>query len=200
MIGVNFIITCFDKEDFWPHLKGLILSYKEIIPYIAFCYNGNDKNLECDYRCENRGLQIGDGQLICGGYNHLKGNGINKWIKLSVDSWLCNERIILEYFQKMEVLKYHYMGCIWKNDFQAYSTDVIFADTYFMKTFVDNFKHDGKILEKYAFEIAQKTGGSCLIKERVVRDDLTRFNVPALGWTMDHDLQKNIEFLNKYRN
>ena len=51
MIGVNFIVTCHDREAYWPYLRDIILSYKEIASYIAFCYNGKDNGFPCDFKC-----------------------------------------------------------------------------------------------------------------------------------------------------
>ena len=199
MVDVNFIITCFNREAYWPHLKALIDSYKEITPHIAFCYNGSDKKFPCNVRYINRGLQIGDGQMICGGFNHLKGNGVNRWIKLSVDSWLCKEKVIHDLFALMTNCGYHYCGNVWKKNPGAFSTDVIFADTYFMDTFAKNYAPGKKfILEKYCNDVANWVGKWYIIPERIghTDDDGHRDSCPALGWTMSHDLKKNLEFLN----
>jgi hypothetical protein len=201
MLGINFIITCFDREVYWPYLKDIILSYKEIIPHIALCYNGSDNGFPCNFRTVNLGQQIGDGQLIAGGYHFLKRNGIDNWVKLSVDSWLCKEQVILDLFRLMNKNKYHYAGNVWKRDPGAYSTDVIFADSLFMRVFTESFKpRQDLILEKYACGIAREIGGVYIIPERVERinDDETRYSVPELGWTMEHELQRNIDFAKQY--
>ena len=97
-MDVNFIITCYDREDYWPYLKKILDSYQTIKPHVAYCYSGVKEDVECDFRCSNRGHIEGDTDLMIGGYNLLKDNGVDKWIKLSVDSWLIDEEKIIELF------------------------------------------------------------------------------------------------------
>jgi hypothetical protein len=87
-MDVNFIVTCYNREEYWPYLKEILNSYKIIKPHIAYCYNGNKADEVCDFRCGNRGHIEGDTDMMIGGYNLLKDNGVKNWIKLSVDSWL----------------------------------------------------------------------------------------------------------------
>ena len=184
-MNVNFIITCYNREAYWPHLHKLIMSYKTIIPHIAFCYNGMS-NMDCDYRCDNPGLSAGDGKMICGGFNALKNNGIHRWIKLSVDSWLCNEQVIFTLLDLMDSKKLHYIGSDW--DKTGFSTDIMFADSIFMNEFVNNITNIK--LEKHCKNIAHKLGFYHIIPNR------GRSLNTTLGWTMQHDLKKNLEFLN----
>jgi hypothetical protein len=185
-MNVNFIITCYDREAYWPHLKKLIESYKTIKANIAFCYNGMS-NMDCNFRCDNPGLSAGDGKMICGGFNALKNNGVHRWIKLSVDSWLCNEQVILTLLDLMDSKKLHYIGSDW--DKTGFSTDIMFADSIFMNEFVVSFKPDIK-LEKQCKQTAYKLGFFHIIPNRGRSENL------ILGWTMQHDLKKNLEFLN----
>lgn len=77
-MDVNFIITCYNREDYWPYLKKILQSYKIIKPNIAYCYSGDNQNEICDFKCKNRGHVEGDTDLMIGGYNVLKNNGVNK--------------------------------------------------------------------------------------------------------------------------
>ena len=202
MIDVNFIITCCDREAYWPFLKKIIESYKQVTPHIAFCYNGKDINFPCDFRCRNRSGYFArqtDGELTAGGFQKLRGNGFDKWVKLSVDSWLCKEQIILDLFAKMDANHYHYVGCKWYGRDNQYSTDIIFADTLFMQKLTDfilahpNRKQD---FEHCAAHVAGLTGGAYMIPERTLPPH--RCVCPPLGWTMLHDLNKNIETAKKF--
>jgi hypothetical protein len=153
---------------------------------IAFCYNGQS-NMDCNFRCDNPGLSAGDGKMICGGFNVLKNNGVHKWIKLSVDSWLCIEEAIVHLLNVMEKEKLHYIGSDW--DKTGYSTDIMFMDTMFIQSFVNSFK-PGIKLEQQCKHVAQNLGFYKIIPNR------GRSLNTDLGWTMQHDLQKNLEFLN----
>lgn len=142
--------------------------------------------MDCDYRCDNPGLSAGDGKMICGGFNALKNNGIHRWIKLSVDSWLCNEQVIFTLLDLMDSKKLHYIGSDW--DKTGFSTDIMFADSIFMNEFVNNITNIK--LEKHCKNIAHKLGFYHIIPNR------GRSLNTTLGWTMQHDLKKNLEFLN----
>ena len=198
MTDVNFIITCFDREAYWPYLKKIISSYKNISPRVAFCYNGADKNLPCDYRCKNEGKARGDARLIAGGYDLLKSNSIQRWVKLSVDSWPCLEEKLLGLFDRMEKAGKHYAGIPWHLYNYQYSTDVIIADGAFMRAFVSLFGavySGAKSLEATAKDAVARLGGAYFIKERL---PYQRHHVVSLGWTMQHDLKDNIELARKW--
>jgi hypothetical protein len=202
MININFIITCCDREAYWPYLKKIIESYKQIIPHIALCYNGADKNFPCDFKCGNRKGAFSrqtDGELIVGGFLKLKGNNVSRWIKLSVDSWLCREQSIVDLIAKMDTQHSHYAGCKWYGRSNQYSTDIIFSDTMFMQKFVEfiathpNRKQD---LETCAAYVMNLLGGAYMIPERTC--PAHRHVCQTLGWTMQHDLKKNIETARKF--
>ena len=140
-----------------------------------------------------------DGELIVGGFNKLKSTGCDKWIKLSVDSWLCDEKVVIGLLNKMTEQNYHYAGCKWYNRDNQYSTDIIFADTLFMQKFTDYImaSPQRKIdLEHVAAGIAKQIGGAYMIPERTLPPH--RCICPPLGWTMQHELKKNVEFLKAY--
>ena len=197
-MNVNFIITCCNREAYWPYLRKIILSYKQVVPHIAFCYNGKDKNMQCDFRAKNEGLTKGDTRLLCGGYNILKGNGVNHWMKLSVDSWLCREQVIVDLFMKMDFCGYHYAGIPWKHRKSNYSTDIIFADTVFMQVLVALAPRVYK--GEYSLEGAARRVANSLRKVYFIPERLPykRHHVEALGWTMQHNLKKNVEAARKF--
>jgi hypothetical protein len=162
------------------------------------CYNGKDRDFQFEFKCENKGKEAGEFDLIRGGFAWLESFGVDSWVKLSVDSWLLDEDKIVAIIEKMQSKKAHYAGAMWDNDNEL-STDIFFADTVFMKAFCSG-KLDRKI-EKYAFEVARKCGPMYLIPERgrAAREEPGRWSVPELGWCMFHDLHKNIDFAKSYK-
>lgn len=205
-MDVNFIITCYNREDYWPYLKNIIESYKKITPHIAYCYSGIRSDVVCDFRCKNRGHIEGETDLIIGGYNALKNNGVKNWIKLAVDSWLLDEDKILNIFDVMEKNKYSYAGNYWVAE-QWFSTDIFFSidnEFNFMKKFSEEAIHyitqiDYSI-EGFIADLARR-GGYYIIPEREPIKNAsspTRFEVKSLGWTMQHDLNLNLKFMNEY--
>ena len=205
-MDVNFIITCYDREDYWPYLKKILDSYQTIKPHVAYCYSGVKEDVECDFRCSNRGHIEGDTDLMIGGYNLLKDNGVDKWIKLSVDSWLIDEEKIIELFNLMDKNDYVYAGNMWTGE-KWWSTDIFFSrdsDFQFMKKFTEGSIH---YIEKVVYSIegwirdlAKESGRWYIIPERepIVSTYGNRFYVDSLSWTMKHDLQENIDTANDY--
>jgi len=201
-MDINFIITCYDKEDYWPYMKQILDSYKIVKPHIVLCYNGNRENFVCDYRCNNSWHARGEHDLMKGGYDLLKNNGINKWVKLSVDSWLLDENVIIDIFNRMVENNYCYAGNYWSNEL-AFATDIIFA-------IENNFNLFEKFFERYLItdgfesamaETVKDNGKYYLIPERQpVNSDINthRFYVDALSWTMDHNLNVNIQRAKNY--
>ena len=197
-MDVNFIITCFDREDYWPYLKDILDGYTVVKPHIAFCYNGT-KNLSADFKCKNRGKLPGDADLIIGGYNVLKNNGVKNWLKLSVDSWILNEDSIVDIFDKMEKRDCCYGGCEW-DDADHFSTDIMFVrENSFglMQKFCAIaptwIQHDN--IEGLAADLAKRQGFYYMIpqRDRNSGESWGRHEVPELGWTMQHSLEKNVE-------
>jgi hypothetical protein len=206
MIDVNFIITDYNREDYWPHLKNILTSYKKIQAHIAYCYSGVRNDIVCDFRCVNRGHIEGDTDLMIGGYNFLKNNGVKYWIKLSVDSWLLDEDKILDIFNIMEQNDHFYAGCRWTGD-PWWSTDIFFSrenDYHFMEKFTGianhYLTHTDYSIERCIADVAKGYGKYYMIPERdpVPGNYGTRFEVKALGWTMQHDLQANLKFMEEF--
>ena len=195
---LNVIVTCFNREAYWPHLHAILKSYKTIVPRIAFCYNGENKDQASDFRVANKGIQLGEHELITGGFGLLLPHAAKWWFKLSVDSWPVDEKKLIGVIDAAEGAGAHYAGSGWDCPDEL-STDIFFADTAFMKSFCGGF--NGKKLEKHAFATAKKTGNYYIIPERPsgARNLPGRWSVPELGWTMSHNLNNNLEFARSYR-
>jgi hypothetical protein len=225
---VNFIITCHDKEIYYPYLERIIRSFKIIKPYIALAYNGNKKlhpmGFEPNFITDNKinggrgpdnhpsGVTYSDAdmELTVGGYEFLKNNNVQNWVKLSVDSWLIDEDIIIQILQEMKNKKCAYAGNLWYSK-HRFSTDIIFANTEINNIFED-FKTHGKAFFDFLYEIKSPGGFEEFMKfigeqyDRLIIMDrepltpnITRWGVDKLGWTMKHDLHANIEFYNNYK-
>ena len=202
-MDVNFIITCYNREDYWPYLKKILQSYKIIKPNIAYCYSGDNQNEICDFKCKNRGHVEGDTDLMIGGYNVLKNNGVNKWIKLGVDSWLIDEKKIIDIFNIMEKNNFMYSGNTWGSE-KYFSTDIFFVienDFEFMKKFTEGainyIENIDYSIEGWMRILAMSSNRFYHIPEREPIFG-NRFSVESLSWTMKHDLNENIEQANIY--
>jgi hypothetical protein len=86
------------------------------------------------------------------------------------------------------------------------STDIMFVRDHDYKVF-DAFKETGRdffVSENHLMEMLMHhvVGNKphMIIQDREpVAMDSTRFQVPALGWTMCHELQQNIDFIKRYK-
>lgn len=197
---VNFIITCFDKENYWEDLKSLILSYTTIEPTICLAYNGTDPNFPADVRIENSGLQKGEYELIMEGYKFLVDKDVESdlFVKLSIDSWLCDEDVINKIFSNMRHFRVPYGGNNWDTPEQL-STDIFFANIAYGNLF-ESFRFDGAILENAMYNSVARLGGRFYrINEREPVHLNNRFSCETLGWTMSHDLNENRNFLKRYQ-
>lgn len=225
---VNFIITCYDKEIYYPYLERIIRSFKIIKPYIALAYNGREKLLPMgfdpsfitenkinggrgpDNHPSNVTYSDADMELTVGGYEYLKNNGVKNWVKLSVDSWLVDESIIIQILEEMKKKKCAYAGNWWYSLYQL-STDIIFANTEIHNIFED-FKTHGTAFFDHLYATKSSGGFELFMKwiaapynRLIIKDrepltpDITRWVVDKLGWTMKHKLQENIEFYNNYK-
>jgi hypothetical protein len=220
---VNFIITCYNKESYWSHLKSVIESYKIIKPHVALCYNGSDENFECDFRCQYKpnggrgndrhpsGCDYADAdyELTMGGYHFLKSNGVNLWVKLSIDSWLLNENKLIQILEKLEHENCAYGGNIWYKRVNM-STDIFFANTKNNNIFEDMSKYGVEFFD-YLYSIPNPEGFEHLmyfisrqydrliiVDREPLKADSTRWECPKLGWVMSHDLEWNIKFKEDY--
>jgi hypothetical protein len=207
MVDINFIVTCYNREEYWPHLQNILNSYKKIKAHTVYCYSGVKPDVVCDFRCANRGHIEGDTDLMIGGYNFLKNNGVSKWIKISVDSWLLDEDKILDIFDIMDKNDQVYAGCRWTGD-PWWSTDIFFSrdnDYHFMEKFtstaINYITTVDYSIERCIADVAKGYGKYYMIPERdpVPGNYGTRFVVDALGWVMYHDLNENLKYLEEYK-
>ncbi|MEY4371018.1 MAG: hypothetical protein RIQ48_734 [Pseudomonadota bacterium] len=212
MKEINFIITCFDKEAYWPYLKEIINSYKNIKSNIILCYNGANQNFkkEANIFIENTGHQHGEASLILKGFEYAQQNFKSPlFIKLSIDSWLLNENIILDIFKYMDTNHICYAGNYW-NTLQQLSVDIFFINKNngnFLESFkeqahnIENLKNGSSALENILFDsISSKQYKFTIIKDRDPIHPNNRFCCPQLGWTMSHELQENLNFMKFYEN
>jgi len=223
-MNVNFIITCYDRESYWPELKKIIESYETIKPHIALCYNGLDENFECDFRCEYKpnggrgndrhphGVDYADAdcELTLGGYNVLKSNGVNLWVKLSIDSWLLDEKKLVQILENLENQDCAYGGNTWYKRVNM-STDIFFANTKTHNIFEDMLKYSVEFFD-YLYSIPNPEGFEHLMyfisrqyDRLIIMDreplnaDVTRWFCYKLGWTMSHFLDTNLKFKEEYK-
>ena len=90
MKEINFIITVYDRENYWPFLKNILDTYKQIKSNYVICYSGEDDNFYSDFKIKNvinggRGNDHHgsssphvdmDYDLMIGGYDILKKNNV----------------------------------------------------------------------------------------------------------------------------
>jgi hypothetical protein len=207
MKEINFIITCFNREEYWPHLKQIISSFKKIKPNIILCYDGenNDFKKEANVSIENTGHQHGEASLLLNGFEYAEKNfKSNCFVKLSIDSWLLKEEVILDIFTYMEQNKICYAGNFWNTNYQL-SVDIFFIDKNhgdFLTSFkeqknnIENLKHGGSALENIIFDTINSKGYKyTIIKDRDPVHPDNRFCCHSLGWTMSHKLEENLNFI-----
>lgn len=207
MKEINFIITCFNRESYWPYLKQIISSYKKIKANIILCYDGLDENFkkEANIVIENTGHQHGEASLILNGFQYAEKNfKSNCFVKLSIDSWLLNEDVILNIFDYMERNQICYAGNFWNTTYQL-SVDIFFIDNNngnFLESFqeqhqnIENLKYGGSALENILFDsINSKQYKYTIIKDRDPVHPNNRFCCVPLVWTMSHELEENINFM-----
>ena len=202
---INFIITCFNREQYWEYLEKILKSYKIIKANYVLAYNGNDPNFNGFYVGKNRGHSFGEYDCIVGAYDKIIPKS-NKWIKISIDSWLLDENKILKIFSEMHENKCGFAGQYWNRFEGDISTDNFFVDTNHGNIFeIMNknkfpfFEHN-KYLEEGVFYLLKKNNIKIhLIEERNPVHWENREVCLKLGWTMNHDLDKNIEFYNNFQ-
>jgi hypothetical protein len=199
---INFIITCYDKEEYWPYLDKILKSYKKIKANYVVVYTGNKPEFNPNVRIPNRGHSRGDYDCIVNGYKYLKEKtNCNRWIKIGVDSWLLNEDVLISKFNEMERNACGYAGVWWNDARDDISTDIFLADTSVGNIFEHMLKHDvpdhlTPRFEVYMKQILEEYGIKCLIlMERHPCWADYRWKCPSLGWTMSHKLQDNLDFL-----
>lgn len=221
--SLNVIITCYNREDYIPHLIKIINSYKKINVKYAVCYNGHKDDFKCEFKTTYapNGGREGDGHpsgcpyseadldLLLGGYEHLKNNGNHLWVKLCADSWMADEDKIVQILDEIEKTNCAYAGNFWYK-YQNVSTDIFFSSTKIHNIFEDFKKHKDEFFE-YLHKIKNPEGlemyvgflsrvyDRLIIKNREpLSSDSTRWRVDSMGWTMSHVMNHNIEFVKNY--
>jgi hypothetical protein len=202
---INFIITCYNREEYWDHLEKILKSYKLIDANYVLAYNGNDPNFNGYYVGQNRGHSLGEYDCIIGAYNKIIPNS-NKWIKISVDSWLLDEHKILKIFTEMEKNKCGFAGHYWNRVEGDISTDIFFVDTNYGNIFEIMSKNEfpffehNKYLEEGVFYLLKKNNIKIhLINERNPIHWENRYSCVKLKWTMRHNLDENLNYLKKIK-
>ena len=115
----------------------------------------------------------------------------------------------MQIFKKLEKTKCAYAGNMWYSKWEL-STDIMFINTEHHNLFED-FKKYGKEFFDYIYENKNPRGFEffmqflcqaydiLIIQDREpLHPEQTRWAVPALGWTMSHDLMRNILFYNRF--
>ena len=196
-------MTAFDKECYLPHLLKLISSYKQVEPSVVVAYNGNDPKFPCDVRRPNMGLQHGDHDLTMSGYNHFKTlNSTERFIKIGIDSFLCDENWIIKIFRCMQDRYAVYGGNRWHSEESpSLATDIMFLDMRW-----ENPLNPPHGMEKDADDYEQWLWNSVhrrklnwmVIQERRPVHPNNRLECAALKWTMHHQLEKNLDNMRKW--
>jgi hypothetical protein len=199
---VNFIVTCHNREEYLDGLKDVLAHYYKIEPTMILCYNGNDPSFPADIRLQNTGHQKGDYDLTIAGYRKIRDNLCPRFIKIGIDSWLLDEDKIISIFDKMATINAAVGTSHWFVNHQrpdhSYATDIMFMDTRMGEVL-------GKINPPGCFEaelwnaVKENNLNAYVIPERNPGDGPCRWSCPALGWTMEHNLQKNIAFAKRWR-
>jgi hypothetical protein len=222
-IELNVIITCYDKEDYIPHLVEILNSYKKIKVNYVICYNGLKDDFDCHFKInyEPNGGRGNDGHphgcpyaeadldLLLGGYEYLKSNGVNLWVKLSADSWMADEDKILQILEEVDKTECSYAGNFWY-EYKNMATDIFFSSTKTNNIFED-FKKNKTEFFDYLYQVKSNQGlemyvgflsrvyDRLIIHDREpMKADSTRWGVKSLGWTMSHAIDNNINFVKNY--
>jgi hypothetical protein len=205
-MNINFIITCYDKEEYLPYLQDILNSYKKIKATYTVVYTGNNEEFSANIVIPNRGHSKGDYDCMTRGYLDLKSKNVDtRYIKIGIDSWLLDEDKLIEIFNKMEESQCGYSGIWWDSHKDDISTDIFFVDTRFGNIFEKMLQVDVPDslihrLEVYMYNLLNLHNIKIhFLLERWPTWSQYRWQCPTLGWTMSHDLQENINFLNEFR-
>ena len=197
---INLIVTCYNKEEYLLGLLECINNYKKLKVNVCISYNGKLDSFPCDIKLTNNGHQIGDIELTLAGYSKLKTNGITRFIKIAIDSWLMDENVIIEIFKGLENNKSAYGGNYWFSENSAsLATDIIFADIRYGDIF-ENFTWDGLYFESSLYQTIKKNNFKVsFINERIPANPTYRFDCEKLNWTMSHSILDNLDKLWKFK-
>jgi hypothetical protein len=200
---VNFIVTVFDKETYLPHLFEVLDSYSLVRPTVTIAYNGPRHDFQCNVRRPNMGLQHGDHDLTVSGYNHFRTlNDGFRFIKIGIDTFLLDEKLIVHIFETMERGQCCYAGNRWHHeDSPTLATDIIFLDTRFGNP-LDPPHGMAKVGHDYEswmwHSIHSKNLKWLEIEQRKPVHMANRHECEKLKWTMHHQLERNVENMRKW--
>jgi hypothetical protein len=203
MMAINFIVTCHDKEQYLPHLIGILRGYKNIWADICLCYNGSIADFACTIRRPNMGHQHGDHDLTMSGYNHFKTlNDGFRFVKLGIDTFLLDEQIIAHIFETMERDQCCYAGNRWHGEgTESLATDIMFLDTRFGNPLnpPHGMEKDGPDFERWMWLSIRNRGLKWLeIQQRRPVHPGNRMECEQLKWTMHHQLENNLANISKW--
>lgn len=195
MIPVDILITCHDREDYLPWLLKIIHQYTKINPHIIIAYNGTNDSFLCTVRRTNLGLSPGDLDLMQAGLLFCQHNRI---LKLSIDTWPCDEEIIIDIFNRIEHKRLPYAGNVWDDEGIGLSTDIMFIDLRWGNIF-NGWKYDGRNIEHSLQDCINALGiGYHNIPERMPVHPDQRFQCDNLKLCCYHDLETNIACARKW--
>jgi hypothetical protein len=213
---INFIISCFNREDYWPYLLKIINGYTKIKANIILAYNGDSDQFKQNSSIvlPNYGHQKGEATLILAGFKYAKENFPNckKFIKLGMDSWLLDENVITDIFDRTDRHKSCYAGNFWSYEHieirHHLSTDVFFVNEDYgdfyenysrQKGLIETLPFNGLIMEDIMYNCIVNIGSPItIIEEREPVHPNNRMECKKLNWIMSHDLNENIHFMNNY--
>jgi len=199
-VKINFVLRCYDKEEYIPYALAVINSYWEIEPSIVLCYDGVRKDVLCDVKIPSQGKQCGDANMIYLGYlEHKLRNDNPRFLSMCVDSFLMDEDVIIRIFNEMEAGRCGYAGNNWNHEGEpTLATDIIFADLRFGNVF--EFDQVGMEIEFWMYNHCMKKGiKPLIIKERIPVHPDNRFQCEKLKWTMHHTLKENLDNMRRWK-
>ena len=197
---INFVLRCYEYEDYIEPALEVIRSYKKIEPSIVLCYDGVRDDVKCDVKIPTRGHQHGDADLVYYGYLEHRRRNVNfRFLNICIDVFMLDEDVIIGIFNAMEKGKFGYAGNRWAHEKEpTLATDIIFADIRFGNVF--EFDRVGPAFEWWMNQHCLKNGIKPLfLKDRIPVHPNNRHQCEKLKWTMHHTLKQNMENVLRWR-
>jgi len=191
---VNFIITVYDKEEFLPATKDFIKKFTKIQPKIFVVYCGPNK-VEANLKLPDPGEPAREIFMTLWGYKKLSEDSVvPRYVKMTGNTWLMDEDVIINIFNEMENRKAAFGGNHWHFNLEgSLSADIFFADTRFGNVFkaIDAKPKDFEVV---LFDTLRKIKSTPYIIEG--RDPVYYNNLhecKTLKWAMHSNIGKNFE-------